>query len=241
MTSTDSARPVCQACAAQASCRTAIDPTRRRAAPVGGCSRQRRDDPSRPTVVEWAQHDIAGGLRHDPRGTGQAKPRHRSERFSTAVFACPPGGATARQPATRRRLVPAAVPSLTKGDLRTLSALAVAAIAAARAAALVGRLARPAGGPAWRAAEGLEHRTPSPAWMHVSWTHVGSGGCRRSSSLSNAYRLGNGEDLRLLRSPSDSSIRPGNLPTGTDLEGCVTPRGPTCVRSDRRGCASPAQ
>ena len=87
----------------------------------------------------------------------------------------PPEGPTRwqlSQPSTGRRLVPLMVRALTGGNLATLSALAVVAIAAARAAVLAGRPSWPGGGTVRRAAENPVHRTTPGGGVQISWTHV---------------------------------------------------------------------
>jgi hypothetical protein len=66
------------------------------------------------------------------------------------------------------------VRACTNENLVTASALAVTAIAAARAAtALAGRLAWPGGAPARRTAQDLVTRSSSTGGdVHVSWTYV---------------------------------------------------------------------
>jgi hypothetical protein len=73
-------------------------------------------------------------------------------------------------PAWRRRLVPSVVSGAAGGTVVTASALAVAAIAAARAVAIARRLAWPDVGPA---AHDLLSRTAPPGGsVQISWTHV---------------------------------------------------------------------
>ena len=80
-----------------------------------------------------------------------------------------PAGA---QPAVPRTLLPAMVRALTAGPMLTASAFAVAAVAAAKAAGMAGRLMAPA---AWRALGDVTNPGSGSApagGVQISWTHV---------------------------------------------------------------------
>jgi hypothetical protein len=72
-------------------------------------------------------------------------------------------------PGVSRPPVPALVRAATRGPLLTASVLAVAGVAAARAAEAVGRIAWQV---AWAAVDGRQERRPVPGGLEISWTHI---------------------------------------------------------------------
>jgi hypothetical protein len=79
------------------------------------------------------------------------------------------GPASAATPGVSRPPVPALVRAATRGPLLTASVLAVAGVAAARAAEAVGRIAWQA---AWAAVDGRQERRAVPGGLEISWTHI---------------------------------------------------------------------
>lgn len=74
--------------------------------------------------------------------------------------------------ATTRSLVPTVMRDLTGRELVTALTLAAAAVAAARSAAIVSRLAWPGVEPARPARNPVDRTAPAGGGVHVRWTHV---------------------------------------------------------------------
>ena len=85
----------------------------------------------------------------------------------------PPDRRPATGPSRSRTVVATGIRALTSGPLLSVSALTVTAVAAARAAGMVARLARRTGAPAGSEVVGRIPGAPAPdATLQVSWTHV---------------------------------------------------------------------
>ena len=76
-------------------------------------------------------------------------------------------------PSRSRTIVASGIRALTRGPLLSVSALTVTAVAAAKAAGTVARLARSTGAPVGPETIGRTPGAPAPVpTLYVSWTHV---------------------------------------------------------------------